>query len=171
MALVKYLKGDMKGQVGYLDYHSYQAVLQDDPDALEIMENADVDSGDVGHSIDLAERTNDDPRNGVHNPVAPLDMSHPDYETATGYVSDGTPGHGAAGSDAQRVGPTTMHTIDNVSLPRDGDKPHGPESGSLSARGIGEADAKGHHKAARGEGRSKAAERKEERKEERKTDK
>src|SRR4051812_20256123 len=100
---VRYLKGDTEGEVGYLDYHSIQAALQADPESLEILEgqveNENPDVRQLGTEADNLTR-------GVvtRSPVAASDLSEErDLTVVT------TEGHGVAGPDAQRMGPSTVH--------------------------------------------------------------
>jgi hypothetical protein len=100
---VRYLKGDTEGQVGYLDYHSIQAALQADPESLEILEgNVENENPEVR---ELGTEADNLSRGAVtRSPVAASDLSEErDLTVVT------TEGHGAAGPDAQRMGPSTVH--------------------------------------------------------------
>jgi hypothetical protein len=168
---VRYLDGDMKGEVAYLSYPEAQECLKSNPDGLEILDNEPEaasrnpkraakgkdarkkrgepeDAGsELGHDIDLAERAN-----RFHNPSLPRDMSDPEYDGGVSVVNAGF-GRGGGPSDAQRVGPSTVHTTHLLSgtgaveagldtpearaKAKERKEGEAPQEGQLSGRGIG----------------------------------
>jgi hypothetical protein len=98
---IRWLTGDTAGKVEYLDYSAVQQALQSDPEALEILYGLD-DPSTPGNETGDAEMT----PGRVRHPGAAPDMAEMD---TLGRLVQEVPGHGAAGADAGRVGPTVQH--------------------------------------------------------------
>lgn len=98
---IQWLTGDTAGKVEYLDYSAVQQALQSDPESLKIiygMDDPEAPGNETGDAEMTPER--------VRHPGAAPDLSDPD-ELRQPFRE--VPGHGAAGADAGRVGPTVQH--------------------------------------------------------------
>jgi hypothetical protein len=101
---VRWNTGDTPGKVEYLDYGAVQQALQADPEALEVLHGLD-DPEAPGSAEGDAEMA---PERLRHPATAP---DFAEQQASPGQFRE-VPGHGAAGSDAGRVGPTVAHTTE-----------------------------------------------------------